>query len=50
MNSYAPMVYADGLLYVPTDKRLTAIDLRDGRVVWDRTRLKSVRCPVKLTD
>ena len=33
MNGYAPMVYADSLLYVPTDGRLTAIDLRDGRVV-----------------
>jgi hypothetical protein len=41
MNGYAPMVYADSLLYVPTDERLTAIDVRDGRVVWDRTRLKS---------
>jgi hypothetical protein len=43
------MVYADSLLYVPTDERLTAIDLRDGRVVWDRTRLKSKPEQLELT-
>jgi len=49
MNGYAPMVYADNLLYVPTDDRLTAIDLRDGRIVWDRTRLKSKPRQLELT-
>lgn len=41
LRGYAGMVYGDGVLYVPSEKRLTAIDLRDGRVLWDRTGLKS---------
>jgi putative pyrroloquinoline-quinone binding quinoprotein len=41
LRGYAAMVYADGVLYVPSGKRLTAIDLRDGRVLWNRTGLKS---------
>ncbi len=49
MNGYAPMGYAGGLLYVPTDERLTAIDPRDGRIVWDRTRLKSKPRQLELT-
>lgn len=38
---YARMLLADDVLYVPTEKRLTAIDVRDGHVLWDRTDLKS---------
>jgi hypothetical protein len=41
VRGYAVMVYANGILYVPSEKRLTAVDLRDGRILWDRTNLKS---------
>jgi outer membrane protein assembly factor BamB len=41
MKGYAAMMYADTILYVPTEDRLTALDLRDGRILWDRPNLKS---------
>jgi outer membrane protein assembly factor BamB len=41
MKGYAAMVYADSILYVPSEDRLTALHLRDGRILWDRTHLKS---------
>lgn len=41
MKGYAAMLHADTILYVPSDDRLTALDLRDGRILWDRTNLKS---------
>jgi outer membrane protein assembly factor BamB len=33
---YAPMLYEDGVLFTPYEKKLMAVNTSDGSVIWDR--------------
>ena len=37
-EGYAPMLYDSGVLFVPYDKKLVAVNTSDGSVIWDRRR------------
>jgi outer membrane protein assembly factor BamB len=41
IEGYPRMVHARGVLYVPSEKRVRAVDAENGRVLWERAKLKS---------
>ncbi len=49
-EGYAPMSYDSGVLFVPYEKKLVAVNTNDGSVIWDRRRnFRSRVAQMKLT-